>query len=254
MKTPGPQSVQLSPECDFKKVSFYPARPVNYPLMSDHKAVNLHTSRWLLWSAGILVVVASFAADDVVDDFFRVPAHGISWQFAEWVSKLGDWPPILVVGLAWLAALACCRKLASGRLWLVILAAGLLTGFASTVVRSTVGRTRPLAAAPQGFYGLRYEGKWIVGKYEFSSFPSGHTATWAGLAGAAWSRRRRAAGAFMAGAALVGWSRMALGCHHFSDVMASVVFGMAVGGWLCRRFSVIFQENCERKYDAATSA
>jgi membrane-associated phospholipid phosphatase len=117
------------------------------------------------------------------------------------------------------------------------LTAGLLTGLGSTIIRTTVGRTRPTATAPQGFYGLRYHSQWIMGQYDFASFPSGHTATWAGLAGAAWFYRRRWGVAFLAAGLAVAWSRMALGCHHFSDVTASVVWGLGVGSWVSHRLA-----------------
>jgi membrane-associated phospholipid phosphatase len=218
------------------------------------KAENPRASHWPLIAVGLLLIVVAFIVDKLVDNFLFLPTHQTPWQIAWWVSWLGDWPLILLVGLVGVAAFAWCRELATSRLLLLILLAGLLTGLASTVIRSTVGRTRPTAAAPQGFYGLWYQGKWIGGKYEFSSFPSGHTATWAGLAGAAWLRRRRLGIALLAVAGVVAWSRMALGCHHFSDVTVSIIFGLIVGGWLCQWIDAMVRGNSDRNYDAATSA
>jgi len=186
-------------------------------------------------AAGLVAIATAFAVDPAVTGGFFLPAHDHLWQVARWISKYGDWAPILLIGLAIVAGLAGCRKYAAGRLFLLILVAGLLTGLGSTLIRSTTGRTRPTALVPQGFYGLRYQGKWIMGKYDFASFPSGHTAVWAGLAGAAWVRRRSLAVVFLLGGAAVGWSRMALGCHHFSDVTAAFVWGLAVGPWLVSR-------------------
>ena len=189
--------------------------------------------RWLVfWGAGILAVIAAFAVDKAVTGACFLPGHGSLWRPAVWLSKYGDWPPILLTGLLLVALLVAGRKYATGRLLLLVLAAGLLTGLGSNLIRCTVGRTRPGAAAPAGFYGLRYQSHWIIGKPEFSSFPSGHTAVWAGLAGAAWFRRRGWAAAFLAAVVAVAWSRMALGCHHFSDVTASMVWGLGVGPWV----------------------
>jgi undecaprenyl-diphosphatase len=106
--------------------------------------------------------------------------------------------------------------------------AGLSTGLCATAVRFLVGRTRPNALVPQGFYGVWYHSHLILGQYQFASFPSGHTATVVGFAAALWRFDRRAsvlAGLF---AALVAWSRIALSCHHFSDVVAAALLG--VGG------------------------
>ncbi len=185
----------------------------------------------------ILSLPAAFWLDPVVTGACYLPVHDGRWQVARWISKYGDWPPILCAGLAVVAGLVLGREHAAGRFVLLVLVAGLLTGLAANVVRCTAGRTRPSAPVPQGFYGLRYEGKWIIGKYNFSSFPSGHTAVWAGLAGAAWARRRSLAAALLLGGAAVAWSRMALGCHHFSDVTASFIWGLAVGPWLVNRLA-----------------
>lgn len=192
---------------------------------------------WLLM--GLLVVAAAFTVDMPVDNCLHAQTFEPVDHLASLVGKFGDWPPILLGGLVVVVMLTSLRQFALARLLLIILLAGLSTGLAATLIRATTGRTRPLAAAPQGFYGLRYQGKWIVGKYEFGSFPSGHTSVWAGLAGAAWLRRRQWGWVFMAGTVAVGWSRIALGCHHFSDVMASVFFGSAVGAWLSRRLEPI---------------
>jgi membrane-associated phospholipid phosphatase len=181
---------------------------------------------------GLLAVIAAFAVDTAVDGCLYVQTFEPAGRLASLVGKFGDWPPILLGGVVVVAMLALCRRFVLGRMFLIILLAGLCTGFAATLIRSTTGRTRPVAAAPQGFYGPRYNGKWIVGKYDFGSFPSGHTSVWAGLAGAAWLRRRLWGVIFMVGAVVVGWARIALGCHHFSDVAASLVFGLLVGAWL----------------------
>jgi len=188
-----------------------------------------HGRVWL--GAGLLMILLAFALDGAVDAGCLQVPHSFGWRVARLVSGYGDWPPVLLGGVALLAALMACRKWAASRLWVLILVAGLLTGLGATLIRTAVGRTRPTAAAAPGFYGPYYQGRWIAGHYEFASFPSGHTAVWAGLAGAAWFRRRRLGIAFLAAGGVVAWSRLALGCHHFSDVTASLVWGLSVGPW-----------------------
>jgi undecaprenyl-diphosphatase len=172
--------------------------------------------------------------DDPVTGFFQLNAKGWAWTTASLLSKYGDWPPLLVAGLAVVLFLLLLRRFEAGRLLLVVLIAGMLTGLSATVIRSLTGRTRPGAEAPQGFYGVRHDSHWIIGKYEFGSFPSGHTATVAGLAVAAWLVNRRFGAAAAIFGAAVAWSRMALHCHHFSDVVASTVLAFFLSPWIFR--------------------
>jgi undecaprenyl-diphosphatase len=110
-----------------------------------------------------------------------------------------------------------------------------LVGLVSVLLRLVCGRARPLNDdVPPGFYGLWHDGHWIAGQFKFSSFPSGHAATAAGLVAAAWLVHRGWAMALMPYALLVIWSRMALQCHHLSDVLASTLLAILMAGWLKR--------------------
>jgi membrane-associated phospholipid phosphatase len=198
----------------------------------------LQKKSWLLLSVGgILAIVAAFALDGVVDDFLRLDAKSPAYQFAAYLSKIGDWPPLLAIGLALVVLLYLRGRREMSRLLLVALLAGMLAGFSATIIRSCTGRTRPSSHTPQGFYGLRHDGHWIVGKYEFGAFPSGHTATVAGLTTTLWLVRRRWAVVFAFFAVAVAWSRIALNCHHFSDVAAATAWGMFAGAWLFHFFN-----------------
>ena len=178
------------------------------------------------WGIGLIIIGAAFVVDDPVTSFFQLHSEGWAWTAAGLLSKYGDWPPLLAAGLAVVLLLLLLRRFEAGRLLLVVLIAGMLTGLSATIIRSATGRTRPSAEAPQGFYGLRHDSHWIVGKYEFGSFPSGHTATVAGLTVAAWLVSRRFGAAAAIFGAAVAWSRLALHCHHFSDVVASTVLAI----------------------------
>jgi membrane-associated phospholipid phosphatase len=183
---------------------------------------------------GLIVIGAAFAVDDSVTGFFQLHSKGWPWTAAGLLSKYGDWPPLLAAGLVCILILHLLHRFEAARLLLLVLIAGMLTGFSATIIRSVTGRTRPNAEAPQGFYGPRYNSRWIVGKYEFGSFPSGHTATVAGLAVAAWLVNRRYGAAAAVFGAAVAWSRLALSCHHFSDVVASTVLAFFLSPWIFR--------------------
>jgi membrane-associated phospholipid phosphatase len=186
-----------------------------------------------IWGGiGILAVLAAFALDGAVDGLLRLDSRGLIYKLAGLLSRTGDWPVLSVIGLCLVVLLYFLRRPEISRLILLVLVAGMLAGFSATVIRSCAGRTRPSSQLPQGFYGPRHDSRWIFGRYEFGAFPSGHTATVAGLTAALWLVRRRWAAAFAVFAVAVGWSRIALNCHHFSDVVAAAVWGIFIGAWL----------------------
>ncbi len=190
----------------------------------------LQKKSWLIWGGvGILAILAAFALDGPVDDFLRLDPKTPLYSFAVFLSQVGNWPPLLIIGLALALFFYFRGRRGISRLLLVVLAAGVFAGFSATLIRNCTGRTRPSSQVPQGFYGLRYNSQWTVGKYEFGAFPSGHTATVAGLTATLWMVRRRWAMIFLFFAAGVAWSRIALNCHHFSDVVAATVWGIFAG-------------------------
>lgn len=204
--------------------------------------------RLFFWiSAGLLAILAAFVVDGPVTDGLHLRSSDWLLKTAVYLSVLGDWPVIVMVALPCILGLMVTRRFEPGRLVLLVLVAGMISGFAVTVIRSTVGRTRPDSRLPQGFYGPRHNSQWTVGKYEFGSFPSGHTATAFGVAAAAWVVKRRWGIVIAIFAMAVAWSRLALGCHHFSDVVAAAVWSIFVGPlmvalldpWLKSRWTIL---------------
>ncbi len=179
---------------------------------------------WLL--AGAVAVALAWPLDNAVDAALDASKNLPLHQFAWWCSKLGEgWVPAVAGIFFAILFLLLNRPVVAARIFFVMITCE-LTGLAGLILRILFGRTRPLAHAPQGFYGVWHDGHWIIGKYEFSSFPSGHAATAVGLAAAAWLVHR-GWGAVMALYALaVMWSRIALQCHHLSDVVASAVLAI----------------------------
>lgn len=189
--------------------------------------------RWWPWLlSGAAAVGAAFFFDDRVDAALAVTRDATWHKIAWWCSKLGEgWFPAAVGIFFALVFLLANRPGVAAKIFFVALTCE-LTGLAATILRVLFGRTRPLAHAPQGFYGVWHDGHWILGKYEFSAFPSGHAATAVGLAAAAWLVHR-GWGALVAVYALaVAWSRLALQAHHLSDVLASAALAIALAVWL----------------------
>ena len=185
---------------------------------------------WLL--AGVAVIALAWLFDNRVDaalDVTHKPYwHDVAW----WCSKLGEgWVPAVAGIILVVVYLLRQRPVVAAKIFFAALTCE-LTGLAGLILRILMGRTRPLAHAPQGFYGVWHDGHWIIGKFEFSAFPSGHAATAVGLAAAAWLVHRGWGAVAAVYALAVMWSRLALQCHHLSDVLASTVLSIALAVWL----------------------
>jgi len=213
---------------------------------SESRSVFNHRFQlWLL--AGVVVVAASFWLDATVDAALDVTAIPAWKRVAWWCSKLGEGWVIAVWGIAVALAFVFARRPRLAAAVFHVALASLLIGLVATILRVLFGRTRPLNHdVPQGFYGPWHDGHWLVGKFMFSAFPSGHAATAVGLLAAAWLVNRRWAALALVYALAVSWSRIALQCHHFSDVLASTVLAIAgavlLQAWLHPLVTSIFEK------------
>jgi len=176
--------------------------------------------------AGGLDIALAWKVDGPVDTALDAAQNPSLHLFAWWCSKLAEgWVPALA-GISFAALFIVLRKPdISAKIFFVAITSE-ITGLAALILRILVGRTRPLADVPQGIYGVWYHGHWIIGKYEFSSFPSGHSATAVGLAAATWTVHKGWGAVATLYALLVMWSRIALQCHHLSDVVGSIILSI----------------------------
>jgi membrane-associated phospholipid phosphatase len=208
---------------DFDLISNFPFQPLNSRMAVSQKLL-WQSLIWLLAGAGAVALAWPFdiSVGTSLDATHNPSLHRLAW----WCSKLGEgWVPAAVGVLLATLFLLLNRPIVAAKIFFVVLTSE-LTGLAGLIVRILTGRTRPLAHAPQGFYGIWHDGHWIIGKYEFSAFPSGHAATAVGLAAAAWLVDRRWGVMASVYALAVMWSRIALQCHHLSDVVASSVLAI----------------------------
>lgn len=126
-----------------------------------------------------------------------------------------------------LTVLLAIIGMASGRIrWrqaaAACLIASVLSGLAVTVLRPALGRARPHAEVPSGFYFLELD-------TSLQSMPSGH-ATTNTAAAAAVLRVLPAAGVpVVVFAAAVCWSRMQLNRHYPTDILWGIVLGATIG-------------------------
>ena len=190
-------------------------------------------------AAIVAVLVALLAGAFALDGWSGVhlrldpdaPVRGLANSISRWM----DWPWVL--GALLLATLAAHGRgaVAARQTLLSLLLAGAVVGGSATRIRSTTGRTRPSAPVAQGWYGPRVNGKWLIGRRDYNAFPSGHTATVAGIAALLILRRHRFAPLMVGATLLVGWSRIAVGAHRPSDVAASLLLAGILIRPLARR-------------------
>lgn len=190
----------------------------------------MHRSRWLYL---LLILIAGLAAWSFTMDrqtiaFFAAHATPVNKTIASRVSEFCDWPWLAGAGVISLAIAVRLGSARAIRILLIMLLASSLAGIISNGVKGVTGRARPnLKNVEPGWYGIKKEGEWIIGKNKYSSFPSSHTACAAGfflplaLAGV-WPG---IVGILVT--ALVAWARMQLGVHHLSDVLCGLLVGLA---------------------------
>lgn len=145
----------------------------------------------------------------------------------------------LVVACALIALQRGVRRVRGASLRLVAERAGFFfaviaaSGIAAQAIKHLVGRARPHLLAGDGafhFHAL------TLGSAE-ASFPSGHAASAFAAAVALGYMAPRWRMALLGAALLVGLSRVIVGAHYPSDVLAGAALGSAVAAWLARDFA-----------------
>jgi membrane-associated phospholipid phosphatase len=190
-------------------------------------------ARWwfLLFAGAVLLLLAGFYLDAVAHAWMLQHQNAGARKFMQAVSRFGDWPEHIAVGLV-LLGLAWWR---GSKRWMRIFAAMILAcalaGVAARVVKISTGRARP---------NVQSEAEWQGPKLSprYNAFPSGHTAAstafFAALAFALW----RIGLGLMAIPLLIAFSRMYIAAHHLSDVVAAALIGAFAAYFVARRMQL----------------
>ena len=185
---------------------------------------------WVLAAAAAVSLPAAFALDRAATDALRRAAPSVRDALA-WIGEYGDWVYQMGAGVLLLAFARATRRLRMQRVLLCMILASCAGGIASNAIKPLAGRTRPFVdAVPQGFYGPRLHGEWIVAEYRFCSFPSSHSATWAGFLGVLLFARGGWPLLALLLLPLVPLARVSTRAHHLSDVTAGVLLGFLLAG------------------------
>jgi membrane-associated phospholipid phosphatase len=188
---------------------------------------------------GVLCGV-SFFLDEAVVRFVAEHRTKPLKNLAGFISNYGDWPWLMLFALPFLIWAWVKKRPLMLRLVAMAMIASTFAGAAANTLRLTTGRTRPNNTQVEpGWYGLRHEGRFLLGKNKFSSFPSGHTATAFGFFAVLAFRRKRHTILWFVPAVLMGASRMVIDSHYLSDVCVGAWFGL-IAAWALgssRRFA-----------------
>ncbi len=156
--------------------------------------------------------------------------HTLWERFFETVTFFGR-AELYLVAAAVLFLFYRKRREAAAQRMLFLFSAVAVSGIVVDIVKVAAGRFRPNRLWNEGLYG--FDG-WHF-HHDFISFPSGHSAAaFAGMTALAlmWPRYRVL---FLAAAALIAFSRVALASHFISDVLVGSLLGWGIACLLYRR-------------------
>jgi lipid A 4'-phosphatase len=177
-------------------------------------------------STAILVTVSITFVDQPVALYLHAEGPDVHALFAL-ISRLGEaWGWLALFGLSfaalhWGGELPRLRKAATKMRTLSVIPAFLfastaVAGLAADVIKIALGRMRPkllFGGHLYGFTGLAW-------RPDYWSFPSGHTATFVALMTALWWLWPQHLLFYILAAAIVAGSRIVVGAHYPSDVIA----------------------------------
>src|SRR5437588_9600095 len=175
------------------------------------------------WLVGIAIAAiaigVAFYLDDTVWHFVQQHQNPTLRNLMRNVSRFGDWPAHVVLGLL-LVGIAWWRGSKRWtRIFLSMLLAMAIAGVAGHVIKRTVPRARPSVKSELRWGGPRFSTK-------YHSFPSGHVGASTAFFCVLFSARRRIGLACFSIPILIGVSRMYIGAHYLSDVVCAAVLGI----------------------------
>ena len=200
---------------------------------------------WLIGMAlAALAIGASFYFDEAVWTFLREHRDRGMYNFMRSVSRFGDWPShvalgLLLLGTAWIRG---SRKWS--RIFLAMLLAMALAGVAGHVIKRTIPRARPSVHSETRWGGPHFSSK-------YHSFPSGHVGASTAFFGVLIFARRRIGLGCLPIPILIGFSRMYIGAHYLSDVVCAALLGMLCAA-LAAHFLLRAIENRKSKIEHQT--
>jgi membrane-associated phospholipid phosphatase len=184
---------------------------------------------WYVLALGAaMLLLASFYLDAGAQAWMRGNQNTGMRSFMETVSRFGDWPGHVALGLMLMGIASWRGNKKWVRIFAVMIVACALAGVVTRVVKISAGRARPNVQSETKWQGPRFDPS-------HNAFPSGHTAASTAFFATLAFARRRVGLSLLAIPALVAFSRMYVGAHHLSDVVAASIIGALVAYLAARR-------------------
>ena len=175
---------------------------------------------WLIGIAiAAMAIGAAFYLDDTVWHFILQHQNRAVRSFMQNVSRFGDWPSHVVLGVFLLGIAWWRGSKRWARIFLSMLVAMAIAGMTGHVIKRAVPRARPSVKSELRWGGPRFSTK-------YHSFPSGHVAASTAFFGVLIFARRRIGLACLPIPILIGFSRMYIGAHYLSDIVCAAVLGI----------------------------
>ena len=197
---------------------------------------------WYVIALGAaMLLLASFYLDAGTQTWMVQHQSAGVRNFMETVSRFGDWPGHVALGLILMGIAFWRGNKKWVRIFAVMIVACALAGVVTRIVKISAGRARPNVQSETQWNGPRFDPR-------HNAFPSGHTAaSTAFFATLAFASTRIGLG-LLAIPLLVAFSRMYVGAHHLSDVIAASLIGALTAYFVSRR---LFQKNEKPQVETA---
>lgn len=175
---------------------------------------------WLIGTAlAAVAIVAAFYFDNSVWHFIQQHRTGGMYHFMHNVSRFGDWPSHVVLGLILLAIAWGRGNKKWTRIFLSMLIALALAGVIGRGIKIATARPRPSVKVEHALHWSRFSSK-------YHSFPSGHVAASTAFFGVLILASLRIGLACFAIPILIAVSRVYIEAHYLSDVVCAAVLGI----------------------------
>ncbi len=167
----------------------------------------------------VMALVAAFFLDHAAAAWIGAHTSLEIKKVMQTVSRVGDWPAHVIVGLLGIAVAFVAKSKIWMRIFLAMLVALAVAGLTGRVVKLATGRARPSVKTEAHWNGPRLSSK-------YHAFPSGHTAASTAFFVALFLKRKKIGAPLLLIPVLIALSRMVLGAHYLSDVTFAAVLGV----------------------------